>query len=44
VDSLVQPVGIDMLWVHGKLVLDHGKLIAPASFSGRILTNPNRAV
>jgi hypothetical protein len=43
VDSLVQPVGIDMVWVHGELVLYHGTLIAPFSVFGRILTNPNRA-
>ncbi len=43
IDPLVRPAGIDMVWVHGELVLDHGKLIAPASFPGRILTSPLRA-
>jgi hypothetical protein len=42
-DSLVRPAGIDMVWVHGELMLDHGTLVAPAPFPGRILTNPNRA-
>ena len=40
---LVRPAGIDMVWVHGALVLDHGTLIAPAKFPGRILTSPLRA-
>jgi N-acyl-D-amino-acid deacylase len=39
-DPWVAPAGIDMVWVHGNLVLDHGRLIAPAPFPGRILTSP----
>jgi len=39
-DPWITPAGIDMVWVHGNLVLDHGRLIAPASFPGRILTSP----
>ncbi len=42
IDPLLRPAGIDMVWVHGELVLDHGTLIAPASFPGRILTSPLR--
>jgi len=38
---LVPPSGIDMVWVHGELVLDHGRLYAPDPFPGRILaTDP----
>lgn len=39
-DPWLPPRGIDMVWVHGKLVLDHGRLIAPTPFPGRILTSP----
>ena len=42
-DPLARPTGIDMVWVHGEPVLDHGTLIAPAAFPGRILTSPLRA-
>jgi N-acyl-D-amino-acid deacylase len=35
---LVPPEGIDMVWVHGQVVLDHGRLIVPRSFPGRTLT------
>jgi N-acyl-D-amino-acid deacylase len=42
-DPLARPAGIDMVWVHGERVLDHGRLMAPASFAGRILTSPLRA-
>jgi N-acyl-D-amino-acid deacylase len=30
--------GIDLVWVHGELILEHGKLVAPRRFPGRILT------
>ncbi len=36
-DPSIRPVGIDMVWVHGCLTLDHGRLIAPRSFPGRTL-------
>ncbi len=36
-DPLVPPHGIDAVWVHGELVLDQGKLVAPARYPGRIL-------
>ena len=36
---LVPPTGIDMVWVHGELVLDHGRLIAPSPFPGRVLAS-----
>lgn len=39
-DPLVPPVGIDAVWVHGALVLDHGTLRAPRPFPGRILRSP----
>lgn len=43
-DPLLRPVGIDMVWIHGHLVLDHGALIAPRQpFPGRILTSPLHA-
>jgi N-acyl-D-amino-acid deacylase len=43
-DPLLRPVGIDMVWVHGHLVLDHGTLIAPQQpFPGRVLTSPLHA-
>jgi N-acyl-D-amino-acid deacylase len=38
----IAPGGIDMVWVHGRRVLDQGKLIAPSPFPGRILTSPLR--
>jgi len=41
-DPSVRPAGIDMVWVHGECVLDHGELIVPAAFPGRILTSPLR--
>jgi len=34
---LVPPAGIDMVWVHGELVLDHGNLLVPRPFPGRAL-------
>lgn len=34
---LTPPEGIDAVWVHGTLVLDHGRLLPPAPFPGRIL-------
>ena len=39
---LVPPQGIDMVWVHGVPVLDHGRLVRPAPFPGRILMSPLR--
>jgi dihydroorotase-like cyclic amidohydrolase len=42
-DPLARLTAIDMVWVHGELVLDHGTLTAPALFPGRILTSPLRA-
>jgi N-acyl-D-amino-acid deacylase len=36
-DPLVPPQGIDAVWVHGALVLDHGTFHPPAPFPGRIL-------
>jgi N-acyl-D-amino-acid deacylase len=41
-DPLARPVGIDMVWVHGKLVLEDGKLIVPHPFPGRLLVSPTR--
>ena len=38
-DPLVLPDGIDRVWVHGELVLEHGKLSAPQRFPGRTLTS-----
>jgi N-acyl-D-amino-acid deacylase len=38
-DPLLRPVGIDMVWIHGELVLDHGAVIAPQPFPGRLLTS-----
>jgi N-acyl-D-amino-acid deacylase len=38
-DPLVPPHGIDFVWIHGELVLDHGSLIAPQPFPGRILVS-----
>ncbi|MEI7703104.1 MAG: hypothetical protein WCK73_00755 [Deltaproteobacteria bacterium] len=40
---LVPPEGIDMVWVHGELVLDHGRLVVPRRFPGRTLTSPPSA-
>ncbi len=42
-DPSTRPVGIDMVWVHGQLVLDHGHLIVPPAFPGRTLVSPVRA-
>jgi len=43
-DPLQRPVGIDKVWVHGHLVLDHGALIVPQKpFPGRVLTSPVHA-
>jgi len=39
-DPLVPPSGIDMVWVHGERVLDHGRLVAPRVFPGRALVSP----
>jgi hypothetical protein len=38
-----RPAGIDIVWVHGELVLDDGTLTAPARFRDRILMSPLRA-
>jgi N-acyl-D-amino-acid deacylase len=38
-DPLVPNVGIDMVWVHGELVLDHGRFLVPRPFPGRVLTS-----
>jgi N-acyl-D-aspartate/D-glutamate deacylase len=43
-DPLARPTGIDRVWVHGECVLDHGRLMAPAAFPGRILISPLRAM
>jgi N-acyl-D-aspartate/D-glutamate deacylase len=42
-DPSTRPAGIDMVWIHGTLVLDHGALIAPRPFPGRTLTSPVHA-
>jgi N-acyl-D-amino-acid deacylase len=39
----IRPIGIDMVWIHGHLVLDHGALSAPRPFPGRVLTSPARS-
>ncbi|MGA2894150.1 MAG: hypothetical protein ABSE22_14885 [Xanthobacteraceae bacterium] len=39
-DPFMPPEGIDMVWIHGQLVLDHSRLIAPATFPGRLLASP----
>ena len=39
-DPSVRPVGIDMVWIHGHLVLDHGQLMVPRPFPGRALVSP----
>jgi N-acyl-D-amino-acid deacylase len=41
-DPSIPPVGIDMVWVHGEMVLDHGRLIVPKAFPGRTLVSPAR--
>ncbi len=41
-DPLVRPAGIDMVWIHGHRVLDHGRFIVPKPFPGRVLTSPLR--
>ena len=38
----VRPAGIDAVWIHGDLVLDHGNLIAPQPFPGRTLVSALR--
>ena len=38
----IRPEGIDCVWIHGALVLDHGALIAPRPFPGRTLASPVR--
>ena len=38
----IRPAGIDCVWVHGSLVLDEGRLIAPRPFPGRMLVSPVR--
>jgi N-acyl-D-amino-acid deacylase len=40
---LVPPDGIDMVWIHGELVLDHGRLVVPRRFPGRTLVSPPAA-
>ena len=40
----IRPSGIDCVWVHGALALDHGRLIAPRPFPGRVLMSPLRAL
>jgi len=41
-NPLIPPAGIDAVWIHGQPVLDHGRLIAPTPFPGRLLTSPVR--
>jgi len=41
-DPSTRPSGIDMVWVHGHCVLDHGHLFAPHPFPGRVLMSPAR--
>jgi len=41
-NPMVRPVGIEMVWIHGQLVLDQGRLAAPKPFPGRILASPLR--
>ena len=41
-NPLVPPQGIDAVWVHGDLVLDHGTFHPPARFPGRILKSSRR--
>ena len=40
----IRPEGIDCVWVHGTLVLDHGQLIAPRPFAGADVNKPGRGV
>jgi N-acyl-D-amino-acid deacylase len=42
-DPMVWPAGVDMVWIHGHLVLNHGSLIAPNPFPGRALVSPLNA-
>ncbi len=42
-DPSTRPAGIDIVWVHGHCVLDHGALFAPRPFPGRTLLSPLRA-
>jgi N-acyl-D-amino-acid deacylase len=42
-DPSIPPAGIDMVWIHGHRVLDHGALSSPRSFPGRTLTSPEHA-
>jgi N-acyl-D-amino-acid deacylase len=39
-DPLVPPEGIDLVWVHGALVLEEGRLRSPRPFPGRVLASP----
>ena len=40
----IPPVGIDRVWIHGRLVLDQGRLIAQKMpFPGRALISPAHA-
>jgi N-acyl-D-amino-acid deacylase len=41
-DPLVPPAGIDVVWVHGQRVLDHGSFTVPKPFPGRVLMSPVR--
>ncbi|HEX7621924.1 MAG TPA: hypothetical protein VF400_00025 [Anaeromyxobacteraceae bacterium] len=41
-DPLVPPTGIDVVWVHGQRVLDHGNFTVPHPFPGRVLMSPVR--
>jgi N-acyl-D-aspartate/D-glutamate deacylase len=41
-DPLLPPHGIDAVWVHGHLVLDHGEFHPPSQFPGRILMSSPR--
>jgi N-acyl-D-amino-acid deacylase len=42
-DPSTRPAGIDMVWIHGHRVLDHGALSAPRPFPGRTLMSPAHA-
>jgi N-acyl-D-amino-acid deacylase len=42
-DPSIRPAGIDMVWIHGTLVLDHGALSSPRPFPGRTLMSPVHA-
>jgi N-acyl-D-amino-acid deacylase len=39
-NPLVPPEGIDVVVVHGELVLDHGRIVVPPRFPGRHLVSP----